>query len=295
MGTKPALLTAAREGGADDLKKIKGVGKVLEGKLNDNGIYHYDQIANWSRDEVNWITTFLNFKGRIDREEWIPQAQGLMAQAAPDAAPQKDPEPAPEAAPKAAKAEPEGDASDAPAPAPKKTQTKTTPKKSPAAKAPAEKPAAAKATPAKAPASKAPAKKPAATKAPAKPDPAQEEARIAAALAALPADASNEDKANAAGKKPRTLKQPRKAGADDLKRIKGVGKVIEGKLNDLGIYHFDQIGKWNRDHINWMDNFLSFKGRIDRDDWIEQCKMLAIGEDTDFSKRVDKGEVESSQ
>ncbi|WP_114009954.1 hypothetical protein [Cohaesibacter intestini] len=247
VGSRPTLLKKPKGGKADDLKKIKGIGKVLEGKLNDLGIHHFEQIANWSQAEVNWVTTFLSFKGRIEREEWIPQAKGLLAAAAPTT----------------------------------KAQT----------------PAKAKAK--AAPKAKAPAKATAAKTAPVKPnetvDLAAEEAEVAAALAALPKDASAEDKANAAGAKPQMLAAPRDNAADDLKRIKGVGKVLEGKLNDLGIYHFDQIANWSRKEINWVTTFLSFKGRIDREEWIEQAKLLAAGEDTAFSKRVDKGEVDSSK
>lgn len=62
---------------------------------------------------------------------------------------------------------------------------------------------------------------------------------------------------------------------DDLKRISGVGPVLEGKLNGLGFYHFWQIAKWSRAEVEWVDSYLSFKGRIDRDDWISQASKLA--------------------
>ena len=122
----------------------------------------------------------------------------------------------------------------------------------------------------------------------------KEEAAVLATLAALPKGASAEDKANAVGKKPLGLAAARESGADDLKRIKGVGPVIEGKLNEQGIWHFDQIAQWQRPEILWFDTFLSFKGRIDRDTWIEQASLLAKGGETEFSRRVDKGEVASS-
>ncbi|MEO1199470.1 MAG: NADH-quinone oxidoreductase subunit NuoE [Pseudomonadota bacterium] len=123
---------------------------------------------------------------------------------------------------------------------------------------------------------------------------AEEERAVAEKLATLPKDASAEDKANAVGKRPRGLKAPRKADADDLKRIKGIGKVNEAKLNELGIWHFDQIEKWNRPQILWVGTYLSFPGRIDREDWVAQAATLAAGGETDFSKRVDDGEVASS-
>ncbi|MFN3225473.1 MAG: NADH-quinone oxidoreductase subunit NuoE [Hyphomicrobiales bacterium] len=74
---KPKMLKKARAAGADDLKLIKGIGKVLEDKLNGLGVFHFDQIAAWSDEEVNWVNDHLSFKGRIQREEWIPQARQL--------------------------------------------------------------------------------------------------------------------------------------------------------------------------------------------------------------------------
>ncbi len=95
----------------------------------------------------------------------------------------------------------------------------------------------------------------------------------------------------AATKKPRTMKAPRKAGADDLKLLKGVGPKLEGVLNGLGFWHFDQVAKWGAEEIAWVDDQLSFKGRIERDGWVEQAKILAEGGDTEFSRKNKKGEV----
>jgi len=78
---------------------------------------------------------------------------------------------------------------------------------------------------------------------------------------------------------------------DDLKRIKGVGLVIEQTLNELGIYQFSQIAEWNHDNVSWVEHFLAFPGRIGREDWITQSKTLSGGGTTDFAKRVDKGDV----
>lgn len=148
------------------------------------------------------------------------------------------------------------------------------------------------------PAKAAPAKKATPTKAVAKADEAAlkaEEADMAAKIAALPKDASSEQKADAVGTRPKGLKAARKGSADDLKRIKGIGKVNEGKLNALGIFHFDQIAAWGRPEIRWVGTYLAFPGRIDREDWIAQAVTLAAGGDTEFSKRVDKGEVPTSK
>lgn len=77
--------------------------------------------------------------------------------------------------------------------------------------------------------------------------------------------------------KPRGLKAARKTGADDLKQISGVGPKIEGLLNELGVFHFDQIASWKQANVDWVDDYLSFKGRIARDDWIAQAKKLSGG------------------
>ncbi|MGH1368821.1 MAG: NADH-quinone oxidoreductase subunit E [Maritimibacter sp.] len=93
----------------------------------------------------------------------------------------------------------------------------------------------------------------------------------------------------AAAKKPRTMTAPRKSGADDLKQLKGVGPKLEGTLNGLGFWHFDQIAKWDAAAIAWVDDNLKFKGRIERDGWVEQAAILAAGGETEFSKKVKKG------
>ena len=118
--------------------------------------------------------------------------------------------------------------------------------------------------------------KPAAKNA-AKAKPAPKAASKPAAVADIPAGAQ---------KKPRTMKAPRKAGADDLKMIKGVGPKLEQTLNELGFWHFDQVSKWTAEEIAWVDDNLKFKGRILRDGWIDQATALAAGEETEFSKRA---------
>lgn len=74
---KPETLTKARAGGADDLKQIKGVGPGLEKTLNELGFYHFDQIQNWRKAEIEWVDSRLKFPGRIVRDEWTKQAKTL--------------------------------------------------------------------------------------------------------------------------------------------------------------------------------------------------------------------------
>jgi predicted flap endonuclease-1-like 5' DNA nuclease len=80
--------------------------------------------------------------------------------------------------------------------------------------------------------------------------------------------------------------------ADDSKRIKGIGSVIEKTLNELGIYQFKQIAAWNDENVSWVESSLAFPGRITRENWIEQAKTLSEGGTTEFAKRVDKGSVD---
>jgi len=77
IGIEPTLLKEARKGEKDNLQLIKGVGKVLEKVLNDTGIFHFDQIANLSKEEATWLDKSVAFPGRIEREQWISQAKNL--------------------------------------------------------------------------------------------------------------------------------------------------------------------------------------------------------------------------
>ena len=107
------------------------------------------------------------------------------------------------------------------------------------------------------------------------PDHAAEDAANAISLAALPKDASAEQKADAVGQRPTAREAARAGVADDLKRVKGIGKVNEAKLNALGTFHFDQIASWGTSEIGWMDgNLKGFRGRVTRDKWVAQAKLI---------------------
>ncbi len=150
----------APNGEPDDLKKILGIGSVLEEKLNDMGVYHYSQIAEFTASDIENINTHLNFPGRIERDEWIPQAQELAQ--------------------------------------------------------------------------------------------------------------------GGEGRKLKYLDGP-EGEPDDLKLISGVGPVLEEKLNELGIYHFWQISKFEAKDIDLVNDAMAFPGRIERDEWIDQAGNLAKG------------------
>ena len=88
------------------------------------------------------------------------------------------------------------------------------------------------------------------------------------------------------------LSEPQDGKADDLKQIKGVGPKLEQQLQSMGIYHFRQVASWSGDEVAWMDaNLKGFRGRVSRDGWVEQAKTLAAGGETEFSKRVEDGDV----
>jgi len=150
----------APNGEPDDLKKILGIGSVIEEQLNNLGVYHFSQIAEFSDDDVANVNAHLNFPGRIERDEWIAQAQELMQ--------------------------------------------------------------------------------------------------------------------GGEGRKLKYLEAPQ-GEPEDLKLISGVGPVLEEKLNELGIYHFWQIAKFEQKDIDLVNDAMAFPGRIERDEWIAQAQNLADG------------------
>ncbi|MEO1201027.1 MAG: hypothetical protein AAFX39_17690, partial [Pseudomonadota bacterium] len=84
-------LFKAPKGAPDDLTRISGVGEVIVEKLNALGITQFEQIANFSDDDIAKVDERLNFKGRIEREDWISQARALIAEATQDEIPAEEP------------------------------------------------------------------------------------------------------------------------------------------------------------------------------------------------------------
>ncbi|MEL6745140.1 MAG: NADH-quinone oxidoreductase subunit NuoE [Pseudomonadota bacterium] len=93
----------------------------------------------------------------------------------------------------------------------------------------------------------------------------------ATAAAAKPANAAMK----AVGTKPEGMEKPAKP--DDLKMISGVGPKIESTLQSLGIWTWAQVASWKKAERDWVNGYLSFKGRIEREDWVKQAKALAKG------------------
>lgn len=76
-GARPYGFVSPRGGHGDDLKLIKGVERVNERRLHALGIWHFDQIASWTKANITWVGSYLAFPGRIERERWVAQAKTL--------------------------------------------------------------------------------------------------------------------------------------------------------------------------------------------------------------------------
>ena len=139
----------------------------------------------------------------------------------------------------------------------------------PAAKAATPPPAALMSTPAAAtsaaPAKSAAARKPAATKTAAKAAAPKKAAAPAAKKAAAPQAASGK--------------------ADNLRRLIGIGPVNERLLKGLGVTTYAQIAAWTDADVKRVEEILNFDGRIAREKWIEQAKLLAAGNETEFARQ----------
>ena len=108
-------------------------------------------------------------------------------------------------------------------------------------------------------------------------------AKPAGALAPVP------NEAELPGQRPSGLPTARNDKADDLKLIKGVGRQNEGRLHGLGIWHFEQIAAWTAENVEWVGSYLAFPGRIEREDWVGQAKVLAAGGEPEFATRAKAG------
>ncbi len=79
---------------------------------------------------------------------------------------------------------------------------------------------------------------------------------------------------------PEDFRQPqavdRPAMPADLKAISGIGPKLEKVLNGLGIWTFAQIAAWTPEEIAWVEDYLSLKGRIGRDEWTRQAAALML-------------------
>jgi len=276
--------------GRDNLQRISGISGEVEKLLNVQGVSRYAQISGWSAADVGRFDRLLGVDGRIAKDNWIEQAQILarggetaqsrefdrrsseavgearrparLADAIRDQAREKGTTAAPSDAGTAR------GRSDLSALRSVRSEAYRTPEA--AAQGPV-------VVPAGSPLATAAAAAAAAT------------AAAAAAGAAKPASGPSVPVSAIVAARSR-------AGTpDDLKRIRGVGVLIEKKLNSLGVMTYDQIANWSSAEIERVSHILDFKGRIERENWVEQARILSAGGQTEFSRRVDRGEVETSR
>ncbi|MDO5632854.1 MAG: hypothetical protein Q4G22_13605 [Paracoccus sp. (in: a-proteobacteria)] len=103
---------------------------------------------------------------------------------------------------------------------------------------------------------------------------------------------AKKDKAAKDEKPTKAKKAKKKRLPDDLKQIKGVGPKLENLLNDHGVTRFEQIAGWDAAEIDRFAALIGRMGaRIRADDWVGQARVLATGAQTEFSQRVEAGEV----
>ncbi|MBX3570336.1 MAG: NADH-quinone oxidoreductase subunit E [Rhizobiaceae bacterium] len=121
--------------------------------------------------------------------------------------------------------------------------------------------------------------------APAKVEPA---AAAKSAKSAKPKGADDKPSLDSADR-PAAIERPAKP--DDLQLISGVGPKIEGILHSLGIFTYAQIASWKEVERAWVDGYLRFKGRIDREDWVRQAQALAEGGVAEYTRVFGKKPV----
>lgn len=92
-----------------------------------------------------------------------------------------------------------------------------------------------------------------------------------------PPNAAAGAKADEAGVRPKSITREAAGEVDKLQRISGIGPVIERTLHELGIFKFSQLAAWSEENKNWVNAYLAFKGRIDREKWVEQAKDILEG------------------
>jgi predicted flap endonuclease-1-like 5' DNA nuclease len=289
---------------ADDLKRIRGLGVRDETQLRAMGVTTYDQVAEWSAEDVAEVDRALGLEGRIARENWIDQAKILSGVTTTAYAARRD-------------AGLEGTGTMVAATPINPAALTSQPAAEPESQAPYAPPADKSDAPYET-SDFLPDSEPAGASEPvispggfsdqiseiapldlsdeAEPTPNTDQSQDVAvgALATGAAAAVGLQSLSSPGDQPAEPPVPetsaQSSGADDLKRIRGVGVLLEKKLNAMGVTTYAQIANWTQDDIDRVSTGLSFQNRIEREKWIEQARILASGGQTEFSRRIDNNE-----
>lgn len=88
---------------------------------------------------------------------------------------------------------------------------------------------------------------------------------------------------------PQGLSRAPEGGGDNLQRISGVGPKIERTLQRLGVYRYQQIAAWTADEVQWVDEHLKLRGRVAREEWIVQARLLASDDEEAFARQFGSG------
>lgn len=264
--------SAAPPADGERLNRIIGIDPDSEGVLRANGVTRLAEIAAWTDEDVSRFEEILGTPGRIERENWVEQARFLTRGSDVADAIENIGEDIGAAAAAA------GAAAAAAVVAAVAASEEETPSAEPEPEASAPEDAGQ-------PEAVAEAGDPAET------SPTSESDEPPAASARGEGytglrSVRSEALVGGAG-----FALPPTGEVDDLKRIRGIGVLIEKKLNSLGITSYEQVANWTGEDVDRMSQTLDFKGRIERENWIEQARILASGGQTEFSRRVDKGEA----
>jgi NADH-quinone oxidoreductase subunit E len=95
--------------------------------------------------------------------------------------------------------------------------------------------------------------------------------------------------------RPQGIAAAREGRPDNLQRISGIGPKNEKTLHRLGFYHFDQIASWTEEEIAWVDDHLKFNGRIVREEWARQARLLADGKEEEFRELYGSGGLQDKK
>jgi large subunit ribosomal protein L19 len=68
------------KGEAEDLLQIKGISPDIMGRLKQINLYRFEQISTLSDEDIANVDEALNLKGAIEKQDWVGQAQRLLAE-----------------------------------------------------------------------------------------------------------------------------------------------------------------------------------------------------------------------